>query len=74
MPPAVRPLRIEPAFDGWQIREMFARHAPYRALAVYAPEEITDKSQEEAEGSVLPWFRGNWAVAGKPLVEGKGPR
>jgi hypothetical protein len=68
---AVRPFRIEPAFDGReQIREMFVRHAPYRALAAYAPEGIVDKSQEEAERSVLPWFRGNWAVAGKPLVEG----
>jgi hypothetical protein len=68
---AVRPFRIEPAFDGReQIREMFARHAPYRAIAAYAPEGIMDKSREEAERSVLPWFRGNWAVAGKPLVEG----
>jgi hypothetical protein len=68
---AVRPFRIEPAFDcREQIREMFARHAPYRALAAYAPEGIMDQSQKEAEGSVLPWFRGNWAVAGKSLVEG----
>ncbi len=33
-----KPVRIEPAFaDREQIRAMFERHAPYRALASYAP-------------------------------------
>ena len=65
------PIRIEPAFeDREQIRAMFERHAPYRALASYAPEGIKDEMHEEAKPSVLPWFRGDWALGGKPLVEG----
>jgi len=66
-----KPLRIEPAFeDREQIRAMFERYAPYRALAAYAPEGLQDESREEAKRPVLPWFRGDWALGGKPLVEG----
>jgi hypothetical protein len=66
-----RPIRIEPAFvDREQIRAMFERYAPYRAVAAYAPEGVTDETGEEAKRPVLPWFRGNWAVGGKPLVDG----
>jgi hypothetical protein len=66
-----KPVRIEPAFDDReQIRAMFERYAPYRALAAYAPEGIVDETKHsEAERSVLPWFRGNWALGGKPLVD-----
>ena len=39
----IKPIRIEPAFDDHeQIRAMFERHAPYRALAAYAPEGIQE--------------------------------
>jgi hypothetical protein len=63
-------IRIEPAFDDReQIRTMFERNAPYQALAAYAPEGVKDETREEAK-PVLPWFRGDWALAGKPLVEG----
>jgi hypothetical protein len=66
-----RPIRIEPAFDDpKQIRVMFERHAPYRAVAAYAPEGLKDESHEEAKKPVLPWFRGNWALGGKPLIDG----
>jgi hypothetical protein len=66
-----KPVRIEPAFgDREQIRVMLERHAPYRALAAYAPEGLQDESREEAKRPVLPWFRGDWALGGKPLVEG----
>ena len=66
-----KPVRIEPAFaDREQIRAMFERHAPYRALAAYAPEGLPDETREEARRPVLPWFRGDWALAGEPLVEG----
>jgi len=66
-----KPTRIEPAFeDREQIREMFERYAPYRALAAYTPEGIKDETHEEGERSVNPWFRGDWALAGEPLVEG----
>ena len=65
------PIRIEPAFDDReQIRTMFERYAPYRALAAYAPEGLRDESHEEAKRPVLPWFRGDWALAGESLVEG----
>ena len=67
----VKPIRIEPAFeDREQIRAMFERYAPYRALASYAPEGLQDESREEAKRPVLPWFRGDWALGGRPLVEG----
>ena len=66
-----KPIRIEPAFeDREQIRGMFERNAPYRALAAYAPEGVKDETLEEAKRPVLPWFRADWALGGKPLVEG----
>lgn len=70
MKPIHMPVRIEPAFDDReQIRAMFERYAPYRALAAYAPEGLKETA-EEAKRPVLPWFRGDWALAGQPLVEG----
>jgi hypothetical protein len=64
-------IRIEPAFeDREQIREMFERQAPYRAVAAYAPEGLKDETRAESVHPVLPWFRGDWAVDGKPVVEG----
>jgi hypothetical protein len=66
-----KPIRIEPAFeDREQIRAMFERYAPYRALAAYAPEGVEDETHQEAKRPVLPWFRGDWVLGGKPLVEG----
>jgi hypothetical protein len=67
----VKPIRIEPAFDDpGKIRAMFERYAPYRALANYAPEGIKDEAHADAMRPVDPWFRGDWALGGKPLVEG----
>jgi len=64
-------IRIEPAFENpGQIRSMFERNAPYRALAAYAPGGVKDETREKAKQAELPWFRGNWAVGGKPLVDG----
>src|SRR5215469_3828191 len=66
-----KPIRIEPAFeDREQIRAMFDRHASYRALAAYTPGGLQDESREEAKQPTPPWFRGDWALGGKPLVEG----
>jgi hypothetical protein len=66
-----RAIRIEPAFaDRQPIRAMFERFAPYRALAAYAPEGLQDETHEEFKRPVLPWFRGDWALNGKPLVDG----
>lgn len=57
-------IRIEPAFDDPElVRTMFERHAPYRTMAGYLP----IRSMEE---TTLPWFRGNWAANGAPLVAG----
>jgi hypothetical protein len=67
----VKPIRIEPAFeDRQEIRAMFERHAPYRALATYAPDGIKDETDGRAKQPVLPWFRADWALDGKSLVEG----
>jgi hypothetical protein len=62
MPNIAKLIRIEPAFDNPElVRAMFARHAPYRTMAGYLP-------VESREGNSLPWFRGNWAANGEPLV------
>jgi len=64
-------IRIEPAFENpGQICSMFERNAPYRAVASYAPGGVKDGTREEAKQPELPWFRGDWALGGKPLVEG----
>jgi hypothetical protein len=66
-----KPIRIEPAFeDREQVRAMFEWYAPYRALATYAPGGLQDECREEDRWPVLPWFRGDWALGGKPLVKG----
>jgi hypothetical protein len=66
-----KPIRIKPAFDDpCKIRAMFERYAPYRALATYAPEGIKEEVHEEAMRPVDPWFRGDWALGGEPLVDG----
>src|SRR5215469_9435283 len=65
------PIRIDPAFDNPEkVRAMFEENAPYRAMGAYAPSGIVDETREQTERPVLPWFRGNWAVGGKPLAEG----
>jgi hypothetical protein len=56
-------IRVEPAFDDPDtVRGLFERHAPYRTIAEYIP--------RNPEKPVVPYFRGNWAVGGEPLVEG----
>jgi hypothetical protein len=67
-----KPIRIDPAFDEpEQIRAMFERQAPYPAVAAYGLDVFVDETKHpQSERSVLPWFRGNWALCGKPLVDG----
>jgi hypothetical protein len=56
-------IRIEPAFDDPDlVRALFERHAPYRTIVEYIP--------KKPEQAIVPYFRGNWAVGGKPLVDG----
>jgi hypothetical protein len=63
MPNHAKLIRIEPAFDyPDMVRALFARHAPYRTIAEYIP--------RKPEQPVVPYFRGNWAVGGEPLVDG----
>ncbi|MBV8139560.1 MAG: hypothetical protein JO121_28595 [Deltaproteobacteria bacterium] len=58
-----RLIRIEPAFDDPDlVRALFERHAPYRTIAEYIP--------RKPDQAAFPYFRGNWAVGGQPLVEG----
>ena len=72
MTSVARPIRIDAAFDDREaVRSLFERNAPYRAIAAYAPDGVVDDEiQQETERPVLPWFRGDWAIAGKPLVPG----
>jgi len=66
-----KPMRIQPAFeDHALIRTLFERHAPYRAIAAYAPDAGVDEASLQPTGTVLPWFRADWALGGKSLVEG----
>jgi hypothetical protein len=61
MSTAPRIIRIEPAFNHPAVvREMFERNATYLTMAGYLPIRARDTS--------LPWFRGNWAANGEPLV------
>ena len=56
-------IRIEPAFDHPDmVQALFERHAPYRTIAEYIPRK---PGQPPA-----PYFRGNWALGGEPLVDG----
>jgi hypothetical protein len=59
-----KPIRIEPAFDDpEQVWALFERHAPYHTIAEYIPRSSPDQYG-------LPYFRGNWAEGGEPLVDG----
>jgi hypothetical protein len=60
-----KPIRIEPAFDDPdQVRTLFERYAPYPAIAGY------QINREHIADVAVPWFRGNWAADGEPLVDG----
>jgi hypothetical protein len=63
MPTGSKLIRIESAFDDPDsVRALFERHAPYRTIAEYIP--------RKPENAAFPYFRGNWAVGGEPLVDG----
>jgi hypothetical protein len=58
-----KPIRIEPAFDDPDmVRALFKRNGPYHTIVEYIP--------QRPDQPVLPYFRGNWAVGGTPLVDG----
>jgi hypothetical protein len=68
-----RPIRLEPAFDDRSsVHALFFRHAPYPAAA-YLPDGSDESGDPRPADSVLPWFRGTWALGGVPRVEGVEP-
>src|SRR5262245_53078695 len=70
-----KPMRIEPAFDDREhVRLLFERNAPYPAIGIPVSDGVYDANKgKEAAQSVLPWFRGNWAIGGKALIDGAEP-
>src|SRR6516162_10260476 len=67
-------IRIDPVFDEPElVRTLFAQHAPYPAIAGYQLDRAHDThppSDETGAPIAQPWFRGNWAANGEPLVPG----
>ena len=64
-------VRISCAFDDPErIVSLVRRHGPYPSIARYLPSAATDGSANTQTESAAAWFRGNWAVAGRPLVDG----
>ena len=71
MPQIARPVRIDPAFDDREhVLALFHRCSPYPVLGVYVPDGVVDEQGNKRPDSVMPWFRGNWAVGGAALVDG----
>jgi hypothetical protein len=70
-----KPMRIEQAFDDREhVRLLFERNAPYPAIGIPVSDGVYDANKgTEAAQSVLPWFRGNWAIGGKALIDGAEP-
>lgn len=74
MESVARPVRIEPAFDDREyVRQLFYRGSPYPVLGVYVPDGAETPNRHPAGETVMPWFRGNWAVGGEPRLEGVEP-
>ena len=66
-----KPIRIDAAFDDpFAIRSLVERHGPYPNIASYLPASATRAAGESESEASLPWFRGNWAVNGRSLVDG----
>jgi len=60
-------ITIEEALeDPGAIRRLVDASGPYPSIASYLPPSAT----RGAPGATLPWFRGNWAVDGRPRVSG----
>jgi hypothetical protein len=69
------PVKVESAFDDpHALRALIERHGPYRLVANYLPQSSELAVQASAgPETFLPWFRGNWAFNGRPLVDGADP-
>jgi hypothetical protein len=62
-----RPIKIEKVFDDpAAITRLVEINGPYRMMSSYLPKPAV-RDQRPAG---LPWFRGTWAAAGRPLIDG----
>ena len=67
VPRVARPIKIDRVFDEpAAIRRLVAANGPYRMMSSYLPQPAVGGQTTAA----LPWFRGTWAAAGRPIVEG----
>ena len=64
-----KPIRIEPAFDdAKQVRDMFERHAPYRAVAAYGLDVRVDETTHSRQnGQFFPGSGETGPWPGSPL-------
>jgi hypothetical protein len=61
-----RPIKIDKVFDDpGAICRLIESNGPYRTMTSYLPK----CSIGGTDTAVLPWFRGTWASAGRPLVD-----
>jgi hypothetical protein len=61
------PIKVEKVFDDpAAITRLVDTNGPYRMMSSYLPKPATGGRSSAA----LPWFRGTWAAAGRPLVDG----
>ncbi len=62
-----RPIKVDKVFDDPDaIRRLVESNGPYRMMSSYLPKRAVSGQAP----AVLPWFRGTWAAAGRPLVDG----
>jgi hypothetical protein len=62
-----RPIKIDNVFDdSGAIIRLVESNGPYGMISSYLPTPAVDGHAPAA----LPWFRGTWAAAGRPLIDG----
>jgi hypothetical protein len=62
-----RTIKIDKVFDDpGAVCRLVESNGPYRMMSSYLPKRAAGDQTPEA----LPWFRGMWAAAGRPLVDG----
>ncbi len=72
MDAVAKPIKLDDAYeDPGAIRTLVERAGPFPSIASYLPATATrDANTDVGAGETLPWFRGNWAVNGRAVVEG----
>jgi hypothetical protein len=62
-----RPIKVDRVFDDpAAITRLVESNGPYLMISSYLPKQAVGGQTP----AVLPWFRGTWAAAGRPLVDG----